>query len=56
VPLIGSFFLLDEKYGLHVKAYTDGSKREEKVGYAMILPERTIKRRQLPQNSIYSAE
>jgi hypothetical protein len=48
--------LLDEKYRLHIKAYTDGSKKEEKVGYAVVLPERTIKRRQLPQNSIYNVE
>jgi hypothetical protein len=27
------------KYRLHVKAYMDGSKEEEKVGYAFVLPE-----------------
>jgi hypothetical protein len=36
--------------------YTDGSKKEKKVGYTVVLPEKTIKIRQLPQNSICSAE
>jgi hypothetical protein len=40
---------------MHVKkAYTDDSKKEEKDGNAVVLPERTIKRR-IAQNSIYSA-
>jgi hypothetical protein len=34
-----------------VKAYTDGSQKEEKVGYAIVLPGKTIKRRQLPQKN-----
>jgi ribonuclease HI len=40
----------------HSKIYTDGSKKDEKVGYAVVLIESTIKRRQFSQNSIYSAE
>jgi hypothetical protein len=36
--------LLDEKYRLHVKAYTDGSNKGKKVGYAVVLPEKTIKK------------
>jgi hypothetical protein len=48
--------LLDEKYRLHVKAYTDESKKEEKVGHAVVLPEITINRKQLPQTSIHSVE
>jgi ribonuclease HI len=40
----------------HSKIYTDGSKKDEKVGYAVVLSESTIKRRQFPQNLIYSAE
>jgi hypothetical protein len=35
--------LLDERYRLHVKAYTDGSKKEEKVRYAVVLPEKNNK-------------
>jgi hypothetical protein len=31
-------------------------KKNEKVGYAVVLSENTIKRRQFPQNLIYSAE
>jgi ribonuclease HI len=38
------------------RIYTDGSKRNEKVGYAVVLIESTVKRRQFPQNLIYSAE
>jgi hypothetical protein len=51
-----TFRILNEKYELHSKIYTDGSKKDERVGYAVVLSESTIKRRQFPQNSIYSAE
>jgi hypothetical protein len=50
-----TFRILNEKYEHHCKIYTDGSKKDEKVGYAVVLSESTIKRRQFPQNSIYSA-
>jgi hypothetical protein len=36
--------------------YIDGSKKDEKVEYAVVLSDSTIRRRQIPQNSIYSAE
>jgi hypothetical protein len=39
-----------------LKLNTDESKKEEKVGYAAVLPEITINRRQLPQTSIHSVE
>jgi hypothetical protein len=52
-----TFRILNNKYEHHSKIYTDGSKKDEKVGYAsVVLSENTIKRRQFPQNSIYSAE
>jgi archaellum biogenesis ATPase FlaH len=47
---------LYEKYEHHSKIYTGGSKKDEKVGYAVVSSESKIKRRQFPQNSIYSAE
>jgi hypothetical protein len=40
----------------HIKIYTDGSKKDKKVGYAVVLSESTIKKRQFTQNSICSAE
>jgi hypothetical protein len=51
-----TFRILNEKYEYHSKIYTDVSKKDEKVGYAVVVSESTIKRRQFPQNSIYSAE
>jgi hypothetical protein len=51
-----TFRILNEKYEHHSKIYTDGSKKDEKVRFAVVLSESTIKKRQLPQNSIYSAE
>jgi hypothetical protein len=50
-----TFRILNEKYEHHSKIYTDGSKKDEKVGYAVVLSESTIKRRQFPQNSIFRA-
>jgi dsRNA-specific ribonuclease len=49
-----AFRILNEKYEHHSKIYTHGSKKDEQV--AVVLSESTIKRRQFPQNSIYSAE
>jgi disulfide oxidoreductase YuzD len=51
-----TFHILNEKYEHHSKIYTDGSKKDEKVGYVVVLCETTINRKQFPQNSIYSAE
>jgi hypothetical protein len=50
--------ILNEKYKHHSKIYTDGSKKEDKVGYAYAveLNENTTRRKQFPQNLIYSAE
>jgi hypothetical protein len=31
--------ILQEKYETHVKIYTDGSKKDERAGYAVITPE-----------------
>jgi hypothetical protein len=45
-----------KKYEHYSKIYTDRSKKEEKVKYAVMLNESTIKIRQFPQNSTYSAE
>jgi aspartate/methionine/tyrosine aminotransferase len=47
---------LDVDYGKHVKIYTDGSKMGHKVGYAVIKEEHTIKKRILPQNTVFSVE
>jgi hypothetical protein len=40
----------------HVKIYTDGSKMVDKVGYVIVKKEHTIRKRILPQNTVYSAE
>jgi hypothetical protein len=47
---------LNGDYGKHVKIYTDRSKKEDKVGYAIVKEEHTIKKRILPQNTVFSAE
>jgi hypothetical protein len=51
-----TFRILNEKYEHHSTIYTDGLKKDEKVGYAVVLSQNTIRRRQFPQNSIYSSE
>jgi hypothetical protein len=48
--------ILKEKYERHTKICTDGSKKEEEVGYTVVWQEQTIKRKIHPQNSIYSGE
>jgi hypothetical protein len=35
--------ILQEKYNEHIKIYTDGSKKHEKVGCAVITPEKKTK-------------
>jgi hypothetical protein len=39
---------LNGDYGKHVKIYTDRSKKGDKVGYAIVKEEHTIKKRVLP--------
>jgi hypothetical protein len=36
--------------------FTGGSKMEDKVGYAIVKEEHTIKKRILPQNTVFSTE
>jgi hypothetical protein len=45
---------LDENYGKHVNIFTDGSKMGDKVGSAIVKEEHTIKKRILPQNTVFS--
>jgi hypothetical protein len=45
---------LEEYYRKHVKIYTDGSNMGEKVEY--VKEEHTIKKRIVPQNTVFSAE
>jgi hypothetical protein len=44
--------MFDEDYGKHVKIYTDKSKMGDKVGYAVVKEEHTIKNRILPQRCL----
>jgi hypothetical protein len=53
---VETFCILNEKYEHHSKIYTDRSKKDEKIRYAAVLRENTLKRRQFQQNLIYSAE
>jgi hypothetical protein len=34
--------LVNEKYNDHTRFYTDGSKKEEKVGYAVVTDQQSI--------------
>jgi hypothetical protein len=43
--------IIQEKYERHVKIKTDGSKKDERAGYAVIIPNRTYRKR-LHQQSI----
>jgi hypothetical protein len=47
---------LDEDYGKHVKKYTGRSKMGDKVGYAVVKEEHTIKKKILHQNTVLSAD
>jgi hypothetical protein len=47
---------LDEDYGKHVKIFTHGSKMWYKVWYAIVKEEYTIKKRILPQNTVFIVE
>jgi hypothetical protein len=46
----------EEDYEKHVKIYMDRSKMGDKVGYAVVKEEQTIKQRILPQNTKFIAE
>jgi hypothetical protein len=43
-------------YEIHVKIYTDGSKKDERAGYAVITPNRTYRRRVQQQSTVFSTE
>jgi hypothetical protein len=40
----------------HTRIYTDGSKKEEKLGYAVITDQQSTRRRIRDQSSIFNAE
>jgi hypothetical protein len=48
--------ILKERYKHHTKIYLDGSKKKERVGYAVIWNHQKISKRVRPRNTIYSAE
>jgi hypothetical protein len=48
--------ILQEKYERHLKIYTDGSKKDERAGYAVITPNRTYRRRVQQQNTVFITE
>jgi hypothetical protein len=48
--------ILEEKYNKHIQIYMDGSKKDEKVGCAVITPDQKFRKRLKPQNMVYSAE
>jgi hypothetical protein len=48
--------LLEEKYNEHIRNCSDGSKKIEKAGCAVITSDQKFRKRLKPQNTIYSAE
>jgi hypothetical protein len=48
--------ILQKKYERHVNIYTDGSKKDERAGYAVITPNRTHRRRVQQQSIVCSTE
>jgi ribonuclease HI len=48
--------LVNEKYNDHTRIHTDGSKKEEKVGHAVVTDQQSTRRRIREQSSILSAE
>jgi hypothetical protein len=48
--------LVNEKYNEPTRIYTDGSKKEEKVGYAVVTDQQSTRRRIRDQLSIFSVE
>jgi ribonuclease HI len=47
---------LEGKYNKRLKIFTDGSLKDERVGYAIVAPKTTIKNRIRNQTTIFSAE
>jgi ribonuclease HI len=47
---------LKDEYNKRLKIFTDGSLKDERVGYAIVTPEITIKNRMRSQTTIFSAE
>jgi hypothetical protein len=47
---------LEGKYNERLKIFTDGSLKDERVGYAIVIPETTIKYRMRSQTTLFSAE
>jgi ribonuclease HI len=48
--------IIQEKYERHQKIYTDGSKKDERAGYAVITPNRTYRKRVHQQSTVLSTE
>jgi hypothetical protein len=48
--------LMADKYEEYVQIYTDGSLKDDKVGFAIVTNNQIIKKRRRSQSSIYSAE
>jgi hypothetical protein len=48
--------IIREKYESHEKIYTNGSKKNERAGYAVITPNRTYRRRVHQQNIVFGTE
>jgi ribonuclease HI len=48
--------IIQEKYERHQKIYTDGSKKDEREGYAVITPNRTDRKRVHQQSTVFSTE
>jgi hypothetical protein len=56
IPGRNSKDILKEKCNEHIKIFTDGSKKDEKVGCAVIVPDQKFRKRLKPQNTVYSTE
>jgi hypothetical protein len=48
--------IIQENYERHEKKYTDGSKKDERAGYAVMTPNRTYRRRVHQQSTVFSTE
>jgi flagellar motor protein MotB len=48
--------LVNEKYNDHTRIYTDGSKKEENVGYAVVTDQQSTRRSIRDQSSMFSTE
>jgi hypothetical protein len=46
----------NEKFNDHTRIYSDGSNKEEKVGYAVVTDQQSTRRRIRDQSSIFSAK